>query len=149
MVLGEISKAQAKARGMNEQAAKTMSEAPEIIQRVEAGVNDNMQTLSHAANVWVNGINQISREWRVVTQQRFKTNLDAGMKLMSCRTLQDAVAAQNEFAKTALEQAFNNLRRIAELSIDVADKGKAELVRQNNGQVDTNLMKGSSASRRT
>ena len=60
------------------------------------------------------GYQEISREWVSLAQQRWQKNFEGVQAMSSCRTVQEAVAAQTELARDNLRQIVENSRQIAE-----------------------------------
>lgn len=82
----------------------------------------NIQAVSHASTVLTKGAQEISREWFDVMQDRLAKNMDAMNRLAGCRTLQDFLTVQSEITRDQLGEAVNTGRRIAEVSLRVADE---------------------------
>jgi hypothetical protein len=129
MAHADRNKAQDKLHETIHAAARSVSQTPETVQQAEATTSDSVRALSDATRVLTEGMQQISREGAGLAQQRFKANLDGFAKLFTCRNVQDFTAVQNELARSNLEEAFSSLRRIAELSIEVANKGSQKVTK--------------------
>jgi len=82
----------------------------------------NIQAVSHASTMLTKGAQEISREWFDVMQDRLAKNMDAMNRLAGCRTLQDFLTVQSEITRDQLGEAVNTGRRIAEVSLRVADE---------------------------
>jgi phasin family protein len=74
------------------------------------------------STVLASGFQEISREWWSLAQNRLKTNLELSNKLLSCRTVPEALSVQSELAKCNLEQFLNDTRRLMELSMNAMGK---------------------------
>jgi phasin family protein len=55
-------------------------------------------------------------------QDRLAKNIDAMNRLAGCRSLQDLLTVQSEITRDRLGDALNSGRRIAEVSLRVADE---------------------------
>src|SRR3712207_5195313 len=92
--------------------------------------SQNIEALAEASTVLAQGAQEISREWLSLAQNRFQRNLDGFNELLRCRTLQDFIAVQSSLARDNLEQILGNSRRIAELSVKVADQAAQKIAAQ-------------------
>ena len=64
----------------------------------------------------------ISREMFEVARVRLEQNLRRADSLISCRTPQELVTAHSDFVRENLEDFFQSTRRIAEISMQMADE---------------------------
>jgi phasin family protein len=104
--------------------------------------SQNIEALSQASNILVTGAQEISREGFDVMQERMAKNLDAMNKLASCRSLQDLVVVQTDIARDRLGHTFESSRRLAEVSVRVADEATQVIQSQagrNASEIDSNL----------
>jgi phasin family protein len=84
--------------------------------------SQNIAAISQASTVLTKGAQEISREWFDVTRERLVTNAEAMHRLAGCRSLQDLMAVQSEIVRDGLGQAVNGSRRIAEVSLRIAEE---------------------------
>jgi phasin family protein len=82
----------------------------------------NLEAVSQASTVLTRGAQELSREWFDVMQDRLAKNIDAMNRLAGCRSLQDLLTVQSEITRDRLGDALNSGRRIAEVSLRVADE---------------------------
>ena len=68
------------------------------------------------------GLQDVSREVADRSQKRLQRNLDGLQALARCRSVTDFVEVQSSLMRDNLEQTVENSRRIAELTIQVADE---------------------------
>jgi len=66
-------------------------------------------------------LQDISREVFERGQQRLQRNLDGMQALARCRSMTDFVETQSTLLRDNLEQTVDGSRRIAELTIEMAD----------------------------
>ena len=92
--------------------------------------SQNIEIVAEASTVLAQGIQEISREWMSLAQDRFQRNLDGFGELLRCRTLPDFVAVQSGLMRDNLEQILSNSRRIAELSVQVTDQAAQKIAAQ-------------------
>src|SRR3954449_1567397 len=82
----------------------------------------NVEALSQASNILVKGAQEFSREWFELVQERMKKNMEAMNRLASCHSLQDFVTVQSDIARDRLGHTVESSRRLAEVSLRVADE---------------------------
>jgi phasin family protein len=71
------------------------------------------------------GMNEISREYFEFVRRQMESNMDRMNELWRCRTPHEFVALQSELAKETVTKALENGRRLADMSLKVAeDAGK-------------------------
>ena len=87
----------------------------------------NIQAVTQASTVLARGFQDVSQEYLGVMQEQLQRNLDGFTALLRCRSVQDVVAAQSEFARNSLEQTVEGTRRLAEVSTRVANEASQTL----------------------
>ncbi len=93
--------------------------------------SQNLEAVAEATTVLAQGLQDISREWTSLAQNRFQRNLDGFNELLRCRTLPDLVAVQSGLLRENLELMLNNSRRIAEMSVQVASEAARKIAEEN------------------
>ncbi len=81
----------------------------------------NLRAVAQSGTVFVCGLQDISREVFERSRQRLQRNLDGMQALARCRSMTDFVETQSTLLRDNLEQTVDGSRRIAELTIEMAD----------------------------
>lgn len=84
--------------------------------------SQNFDTVWQASTDLAKGAQEISQEWLRLMQDRFAKNLDALNRLAGCRSVQDLIAVQSDVARNRLADAVDGSRRLAQVSVRVADE---------------------------
>jgi hypothetical protein len=84
--------------------------------------SEGLKTVAQSNTVLVRGFQDVSREWFELSQKRLQTNLEGLNALARCRSMNDFVAVQSSLIRDNLEQTVDNSRRMAELTIQLADE---------------------------
>jgi phasin family protein len=84
--------------------------------------SQNIEAVSQASTVLAKGVQEISQEWFSLAQDRLAKNLDGLNRLARCQSVHDFVAVQSDLARDGLEQAIDTSRRVAELSVRLANE---------------------------
>jgi hypothetical protein len=92
--------------------------------------SQNLRAAAQAGTALARGLQEISREAFELSQRRWQRNLDALNALVRCRSLQDLVAVQSGLIRDNLEQTVENSRRMAELTIQMADEATKTMTAQ-------------------
>ena len=92
--------------------------------------SQNLEVVTETSAVLARGFQDISREWLGLMQEGVQKNLEGFAALSRCRSVQDFVALQSEFARNSLEQTVEGTRRIAEVSTRVASEASETLTSQ-------------------
>ena len=96
--------------------------------------SQNFEAVSQASSVLVKGAQDVSREWLGLAQERIRTNLEAVNRIAGCRSVQDVLTVQSDLVRDNLQQAIDTSRRVAELSVRVANEAAQTI----QAQVDKN-----------
>jgi len=93
--------------------------------------SDNLDAIIQSSSALAGITQRISREWLNFTRERMEQSFNKFDGLARCRTPQDLAAVQSEFLRDNLESFLQCARRIAEMSVHVAEeanKRTAEVV---------------------
>lgn len=84
--------------------------------------SDEIRGAAQPNAVLARGLQDVSREWFELSQKRLQTNLDGLNALARCRSMNDFVTVQSSLIRDNLEQTVDNSRRMAELTMKLADE---------------------------
>ena len=83
---------------------------------------DNLDAIIQSSSVLAEVTQSISRKWVDFARERLEQNLNRLESLLLCRTPQDITAVQSEILRDNLESFLQCARRIAKISMQVADE---------------------------
>jgi phasin family protein len=95
----------------------------------------SLEMMTQASTMLTRGVQDLSREWFSLTQERLQKNVEDFGVLARCQSLPDFMAAQSSIMRHNLEQTIEGTRRIAEVATRVANEAgltlKAETKKAN------------------
>jgi hypothetical protein len=104
-----------------DQMARAFGISGEEAQQAAQVSTRNIAAIVQSSTVLAEGVQSISREWLDFTRQRMESNISRLDALMRCRTPQELAVVQSEVVRESLEGFLQSTRRIAELSVQMAD----------------------------
>ena len=119
---------------INDQFTRVLGFSGPQAGKVARHSSENIQAVSQASTVLVRGTQEVSQELLGMTRDQLAKNLEAFNRLLGCRSVQEFVTVQSDLARDSLQQVIDTNRRVAEVSLRIADE--AAQVMQ--GQADTN-----------
>ena len=78
--------------------------------------------MTQASTVLARGAQEVSHELFGLVQDRVQKNMDAVSRLAGARSVQDFVAVQSDLVRDALQQVIDTNKRVAEVSLRIADE---------------------------
>jgi phasin family protein len=82
----------------------------------------SLEMMTQASTMLTRGVQDLSREWFSLTQERLQKNVEDFGVLARCQSIPDFMAAQGNIMRHNLEQTIEGTRRIAEVATRVANE---------------------------
>ena len=125
-----LNSAAASAQRFTDQVSQTYGITGEGREELTRQGAQNLEVFTQTSAVLTRGIQDLSREWFRLTQERLQKNLDDFGALARCRSVPDVMAAQGNLLRDNLEQTVESTRRIAEVATRVANEASQALTAQ-------------------
>ena len=104
-----------------DQFARSLGFSTRDRQELERQSASTLKAVNDCSTILLRGVQEISREWITMAQQRFQKNLERAQAFSTCNTAQELFAAQAELVRANMQEMIENSRKIAETSATVAD----------------------------
>jgi hypothetical protein len=109
-------------RRMTDQLTRAFGLAGQNSEALARQASDNLEALAETGTVLARGLQDVSREWLTLSQDRLRMNIEGMTQLARCRSMPDLVAAQSDLIRDNWRQMIDGSRRIAERSVKVANE---------------------------
>lgn len=107
---------------INDQFTKVWGYSGPQAEELARRSSQNIQAVSQASSVLMKGAQELSHEWFGFAQERVQKNMDGLNRLLGSRSVQDFVATQSDLARDNLQQVIDINKRVAEVSVRVAEE---------------------------
>jgi phasin family protein len=98
--------------------------------------SQNLQAVTQASTVLVRGAQEVSQEWFGLVQEQLTKRVEGLNRMAGCRSVRAFVAAQSELMRDNLQLAIDTNRRIAALSVRIADEAADAIQAQADASLD-------------
>ena len=118
--------AQLAGRSMD-QVARAFGITGESAQHATQQSARNLESMVQSGTILAGGLQNISREWLEFARKRMQENIQRFDVLAGSRTPQEFIAAQSDLLRDNLEDFVHSARRIAEISVQMADEAARKM----------------------
>jgi phasin family protein len=81
-----------------------------------------IDAVTQTGSIVARGFQEVSQELIGLAQERLTKNIDGLNRLAGCRSVQDFVSVQSDLVRDNLQQVIETNRRVAEVSLRIADE---------------------------
>ncbi len=96
---------------------------------------DNFDAVIEASNIWVNGVQNINRALGEMASKSVEKSAETTKKMLSCKTVEDVIALNNDSAKASYDAAVTETRTIHEMGVRLAESSAKPLAQRVNETV--------------
>jgi phasin family protein len=111
----------------SDQLSRTLGLSGDEVHEATERSTRSAASILHSTSAAAQGVSGMSQEYFAFIRQQIETSIDQMNKFSRCRTPQDLAAVQTEFVQQMLESAIQSGRRIADLSLKVADDAARQM----------------------
>ena len=110
-----------------DQFARVFGFSGDETQQATEQASRNVEAMVRSTGAFAQGMSGITREWFEFVRDRTESNLDRVGDLWRCRSPQDLFAVQSELIRENVEGALQTGRRIADVSLKLADDASRKM----------------------
>jgi phasin family protein len=110
-----------------DQFARAFGISGESAQQATQQSARNLESIVQSGTILAGGMQNISREWLAFMQKRMQQNLQRVDALANSRTPQELLAVHSELVRDHLEDFVHSARRVAELSVQMAEEAARKM----------------------
>ncbi len=117
-------------------AVKAGAEAFKSYEEAISFGKDNMDAMFKANAILVKGVQDINKELFGLAQESLEENAAVTKKLLGCKSVQDMVAVQNDLTAASYTKAFDQGRKISDMSAKVVEEASKPITKRFNATVE-------------